>query len=331
MTRSTVTHIEEKPGSPADVLAHHGVKGQKWGVRKEEELANLNQRSKEYIKALKPTPKLSTKETKQNLEANQSKFIDKFQSPDHTLTPKQKKILIEAGVGVGVLALAGGSYYAYRKFGGKEVPSLPHELAGKPVDFETFSDLSNKSLRETWGNGSRYIKPSSFARPAFELPQGHTFYRMSYDAEKNFDNVTYATHTIADRDRYILGNTHTGHLLTFEAKEPIKIPALSDVLDSLKAVKERDIGAKIGDDEVMKSYEHLSGGNWKDPTSKALIEHLKSKGFGGVVDEMDAGVYGDSPVVLFGDKFTSKVDHAVTESIRSSAENDLTELLSRKL
>lgn len=26
----------KKPGSPGDILIHHGVKGQKWGVRKEE-------------------------------------------------------------------------------------------------------------------------------------------------------------------------------------------------------------------------------------------------------------------------------------------------------
>jgi hypothetical protein len=85
----------EKPGSPQDltyaaivndvvedILEHHGIKGQKWGVRKKEDTAESS--------SSKPDT-LVTKEGRH-------------------LTPTQKKILIGAGVAAGILA----AYGAYK-------------------------------------------------------------------------------------------------------------------------------------------------------------------------------------------------------------------------
>lgn len=241
------------------------------------------------------------------------------------LTDFQKKALISAGV----VTLAVGGLYAYGKFGPK-----PEDYVGKHVSSDLFEKFAAKSVSKTWV-GDGYIQPSSFNRSGFTLPAGHTFYRLSHDAEKSFGEITYATHSLVDRDRYLSGapGVSVKNLITFKSTKPVKIPHLTTVLDSLKEVMETSPHeAKILDTDVINEYNMLSGGRWNTDRGHALIRNLASKGYGGIVDEMDAGVFGDSPLVLFGDNFTSKVITPLTGSgIRERAMENIVELSSRKL
>src|SRR4051812_38648312 len=85
----------EKPGSPGDILKHHGVKGQKWGVRKEEDssatssaakaVAGANADTKAYMSAASEmTKNISSEKQAANLKANRERFAAKFEASEAT-------------------------------------------------------------------------------------------------------------------------------------------------------------------------------------------------------------------------------------------------------
>lgn len=101
-------------GSLSNELKHHGVKGMKWGIRKERELVGDN--GKDDFESDKRPMNLSEDEKKVLKkvglsEKDSTRLQDKYgpgtlsKKPKPRLTDKQKKILI--GVGVGVVATVG--------------------------------------------------------------------------------------------------------------------------------------------------------------------------------------------------------------------------------
>jgi hypothetical protein len=59
---------------------------------------------------------------------------------------------------------------------------------------------------------------------------------------------------------------------------------------------------------------------------------LKQKGYGAMVDDMDAGVLADNPIVLFSpEKMGAKKSVPNTEAVIAEAKRNLTELKNRKL
>lgn len=88
----------EKPGSPGDILAHHGVKGMHWGVRKEDlpssgsgllgpkSLASTNDTTKAYMAAASAmaAKPISNEQAAANLKANRERFAKKFESSEST-------------------------------------------------------------------------------------------------------------------------------------------------------------------------------------------------------------------------------------------------------
>ena len=344
--------------TPPEELEHHGVKGQKWGVRREDlsgagravgrEAAQLNDQTKKYLSIVAEgaNKTLGHKEAAGKLAENKEKFAQKFGPSDGPidssgkgLSPKQKKILLGAAVGVGVL----GGLYLAGKYGEKTtglsmIKQLEHP-PGTPISVEKFSKLSFQSQMKTWGfSQNGFITKESFARPAFELPKGHTFYRISTKAENDFriPPGTYALGSIEDFHRYVVGFAKEKggvplHQVKFQSTENIKVPNLTTVLETTREVLSAEKGGKsISEKDAMNAYKAMSGGSWSDVRGQNLFSALTKKGFGAIVDEMDAGVLGEKPLVVFSEAFGAKSSTPFTTATLNAAAANLTEIGWRK-
>lgn len=210
---------------------------------------------------------------------------------------------------------------------------------GKPVSLDQFHRGVGLSTAKTWGS-SGYIQKVSFDRPAMELPAGHIFHRISTTIESSFSEATYAVASIEDFDRYVStfrlekGKTAVLHHVTFEAKAPIKVPHLTEVLETMREVLAEESGApttSVSKESAMRAYKALSGGSWTSSRGSSLTSALSKKGYGALVDEMDAGVIGDHPLVVFSKAVGEKVVQPLTEAAIKTAESSLIELSHRKL
>lgn len=335
-----------KPGTPEE-LVHYGVKGMRWGVRKERELtgreaAAHNEETKAWIAARNQLTPLTGAAAQANFAQNQQKFAAKFAPSEpgssgwDGLSDGQKKaLMVAAGVG----AYIGVSYAAQKylegkqdkaladlmdKFdeldklgldGGDDFTSSPtpdwvediQSLAGQPIDPKKFEGLVAYSQGNTWYGGD-YTTDKAFARPEYEIPAGHEFHRISTKPnETDFNPTTYSTHSIEDYNRYVAGFSGEKfgaqlHHVTWTSTEPVKVPNLTTVLGSLHKVMQEDPllkGATITQKDVLDSYNAMSGGSWESHQSVKLVESLKAQGYGAIVDEMDAGVIGATPVIFF--------------------------------
>lgn len=313
-------------------LAHHGVKGQKWGVHKQEEptkeTAQRNEDTKSLIAAAKPDPVSKAQATK-NLQQNTEKAAEKFEKSDASgtrkrLTPTQKKVLIGGAVVVGVV----GGAYLLRRAGAKPEGFI------SPSDFV---ELRQHSISNVWSTNN-YLRPESFARSGFTLPKGHEFLRVSNAAETTFGHATYASSSVDDYARYLVGYGAHGmpagdvHKVAFNATQDIKVPSLKTAIDTLREVIHEEGHTGVTDKELVGRYRRLSGGYWNEPDGEKLFRKLVKKGYSAIVDEMDAGVQSESPLVIinnnaFGPKTSTKLTAKnVQETMKS-----LREINNRKL
>lgn len=339
-------------------LKHYGIKGMKWGVRRsEEELARLrgekvepkspskkrassDQSTEKWKKAHKPKKQPSKAQTERNLVSNEKKSLAKLEGSSEkeskkSFVSRNKKALIKTGL---VLAAVAG-LYAYEKHWEKQNLKSIEEKAGRAISYDDFKKHVNYSKVKTWGKND-FIQQSSFDREEFTLPAGHTFHRISKVAEDSFRNATYSTHSQEDFHRYVaqfrqeLGSNNLHHV-TFQAKEEIRVPKLATVLESLKEALTSEDGGRYKDwytdERVLAKYQELSGGSWDDKHARGLFSRLLEKGYGAIVDEMDAGVIGETPLVVFAHQLLGpKSSSPLTKDEIDFAESNLVELTHRK-
>lgn len=322
--------------SPSE-LTHYGVKGMRWGVRREEDILTSDPAGARYKAAHKPkkTPPLTKGAA--NLAKNEEKFKAKIDGDN----PKEKgrvrkfvsnhKVAVTTGAAITAIVLANALVER------RTIASI-EELRGKSISPEAFARHVMHSKRQTWVKDD-YFKPQSFDREEFTLPAGHTFHRISTKAEDSFKHGTYATHNEADFNRYTaqfrqeLGAGELHHV-TFQSREEIKVPRLSTVLDTLKDVLRSgndEHGLPTDDASVLSAYQAMSGGHWSGGRSERLLNALEKRGYGALIDEMDAGVIGESPLVVFargllGDKTSTPM----SQDDFAHAESNLIELENRK-
>jgi hypothetical protein len=338
-----------------EVIEHFGVKGMRWGHRKQEDSSDArkktaeNAETKAYIAALKPT-KVTPKQRQANLEEHHKKFLAKFQPPtakgDEDGLSRNQKIAITTAASA---ALAVGGYLAYRRFFGTATPSplsfvdRLRDMGGKPISGEEFGLATQHSTRFTWGTGD-HLQPSSFLRGEKTLPKGHVFHRISTSSEKDFFHATYSIDNPEDLARYTSrlsrerGASSEKYIrnltrISFTAKEEIKIPSTTTAVETMREVLSRETnGVAATRENAIRAFNMESGSSWGGERATKFVEALKAKGYHGVVDEMDAGVIGESPLVLFsGERFTSKVSTRLNWEDVQKADSSLIEIANRKL
>lgn len=325
-----------------DFLAHYGVKGMKWGVVKKDATSSDPASSKEtskYIAAIPKAPKLSNAQKAKNAAENQAKFLAKAEIDPADTLPDSGKGWHPTGKQV-AWGLAGAAFvglYAYGAYTGR----LPRP--GSPCTAAQFNAAVSRSKMQTWYKDT-YITEQSFARSEFSLPSGHVFNRISTVAEDSFNVAkgTYATHSVEDFNRYVTAFRHEKNSskglyhVAFEATSEVKVPNLTTVLGALSDVLTARNGSPPSPEQVLKTYTGMSGGAWiKDdvfPVKKLLFEKLSSYGYHAIVDEMDAGVIGETPLVLFDYSVVGqKTATNLTAEAIKLAEASITELSNRKL
>lgn len=347
-----------------DFLAHYGVKGMRWGKRKKAETSSGDSGASEKTssstskastaetkgttpaatKTTVTTPKNAPKLTKQqaaNLRSANEQFLAKSGFTEADLAVAQpsggwKPTKKQVGIAILGVAAVGAAAYGIHKIG-------PVPGPGEPSSPFMFKGLVAESKLATWTNRD-FLHDSSYAREEFSLPVGHTFYRISKHAETGFSGPTYATSSKSDYGRYLaafrqeLGFGAKLNRVQFTAQDEIRVPKLDTVLDSLHSAMDRQMRdqgytkSSIYDrDQVVDLYKMMAGGNWKSEVADYLFEDLAKKGYGAIVDDMDAGVIGETPLVVFGtDKLSGKTAAPIKGDEIRDALGNLTEINNRK-
>jgi len=226
---------------------------------------------------------------------------DAERSREGKLTSGQRKALVAAGVG----ALVVGSI-AYSSHKQKmAIKDLEDRAANGDVDakLQLFNHHVTQAKVKTWMFGGFIQDPTSWDREEFELPEGHTFHRISTKDESahGFHPGTYCTPDEADFNRYVSGFRQekgpnaSFHHVTFQTKTPTKVPNLHTTIETLRET----MGPGATKEQALAKYQSLSGGRWDTSEAGRFFTALQAKGYGAIVDEMDAGVIGNRPLVFF--------------------------------
>ena len=342
-----MTIFNEHVNDP-DGLKHFGVKGMRWGVRKKRDSSPSKKSSKKapeekpssakassskerYKKAAREAQKSGTlKQEADALLANEQKSKAKHGISDESGVPQGPKGWRPTKKQVAYTAL--GAAYVGLVIYGHQSGKIKDLVPGERCSLNDFKHNVQASKIQSWGL-SGYLQDSSFDQQEFTLAAGHTFHRLSTTAEDSFTGATYATHSVEDFNRYVSIFRHEKvtaqqfHHVTFKAEKDIKIPDLATRLDALK--KTMRLG--VDDETVLAQYKSMSGGSWSDSTSKSFFKELAKRGYGAIIDDMDAGVIGESPLVVFDTgSMSKKVASVLTDSQINAAENALTEIRNRK-
>jgi hypothetical protein len=365
-----------------DFLMHYGVKGMKWGVRKDDGL-NRKERRKAKEEARKKLPKEVKKgvsnadllfktakgrryaaSLKRQIEAdaaeiakNNTKFLAKGGFTDADVTPEQKRKkltpqeiawLAVAGTSLAVVAAA----YAYDPIkNAVQKRIVANVKPGDKVSSGNYTELVHGSKSRTWRGkkAGGYFQPEALERKEFEIPAGTTFHRISRKPETTFrsETGTYATHSTEDFNRYVnsfrkeLGSVELHHV-QFKAKQPVRVSDYKTNSRAMAMAMEGRVSSQspVTLEEGAKRFRAEAGGSWhrvgfsdpsKPTTVQSFFEILEHKGYGALVDEMDAGVIGETPLMVFANRlFDTKSSSELTPEMIAAAQRALIEINNRK-
>lgn len=331
-----------------DHLEHYGVKGMKWGVRKEEERTGLGTRSSlDYVE-----PKTRTDKEKQESEVMKGKYgpDSMKESKDHSLTPTQKKLLIA----LGTAAAVGGAVYLFKKTSdSRELIRLENQILRERAQARYFEQ--DKANLLDWADDSnleKLVGPGVMMHwdHGVDLPPGSIVRRMSSELEHDIrPGGFFAAHEPQDVEIYkgLIPQywpqwgirKKSGYITELEAQVPIKAPSGKESVDILRHLLDNDEVLKVAGREGhtvlqlsgqereraldglarrrFKDFSvHWCNGLDNDPVVRAYMAETKNRGFNALIDFNDAGERARTPMryldgsifKIVGNKPMSEVD-----------------------
>ena len=250
-------------------LAHHGIKGQRWGVRRfQNKDGTLTQQGKERY----------ANDNNDTNNTDDDKSISLKEKATDFYGEHEKAIKIGAAVAVTSLAIYGG-YKLYQHAPTKE--------------YGAFSYSRSDPLSSTL---------DSYSNVAPTIPKNVTFHRISRDAFADYANIgsTYVTYKFRDNARYVVdskafigGARNFIHELTPDRQ--IKVPSARTVAEVYLKQHPNARDQQFWN-VVTNGFIQWDDSYADDPVTKATVEQAKklrkellSMGYDAIVDIEDAG------------------------------------------
>ena len=337
-------------------LSHHGVKGMKWGVINKDDVGSSTLQN--HINEAKNHK--FTKEQQAQIDKTKAQHDAKFGPSESDPkgwrpTGKQVAYTIAGAAAVGLIlygvktnkassfqlpTYGEGAPKLTKHFSDNDYSQILREVEkptwlpkpGTKMEAKMYDGLVDSRSGHIWCEN--YVTRDLLNEKSFELPSGHQFFRLSSQLEHEFGHATYATTSEADLARYYATFTdgYKTKLVGFKSTSPIKVAHVRDQLDAMHdVIAAQHPGKEVYPEMVVSALHAHSGGSFATGEGRALVSTLRSRGFHGIVDAMDVGVYGEKPVVLFApEKMTPKVTKRISSDYAKKLENMVTEIPNRR-
>ena len=274
-------------------LYHHGIKGQKWGVRRyqNEDGTYTDQGKERYGVNSSGGKTFSGRQEKKNFDFR-------------NLTPEQKERIKKGAMIVGGALLVGGAIYCVSKSG----------ILDNKVGFPGSSKLINskKPLIEALEN---------YPSKSVTLSKGQKLQRVSSEAAEDYSKrgETYCSYMFGDNQTYKSQFSNTKYVHELTLNQDLKAPSVKETAEIFSKI---DPKAKEGgfhffmNSAFMNTY---AGDNFGDDPAgrflsqnkKKFVEEVKSRGYNAIIDLNDYGDVARSPLIIFdpGSMISSDKSH----------------------